>query len=285
MDFVRDWVTMSPYARALGVKLTSLSEESAAFLLPFNVANSNPPSGALHGGVYASLSSIGGHTLARAALGEASGPWHTIGFQINYLAAAINEDVICEAKLLRRGKELCFVEVTTHTKDGKPTGHATLAMRGRMGLPPAKMVKSPVDNGKTEVGAMGKMANMMTAASFIAARGIQIGQMANSGARLTMPEIEANLDLNGGHHEGAVLALLDSCGAMAAWAETGAGPFKASTAAMQAQLHKPQPRGELVSYARVVNRDTEIFWCHVDIAEKQSGDLIAQGTVLYRIVR
>lgn len=281
MDFVRDWVEKSPYAAALGVKLTSLSEESAAFLLPFSETNANP-GGALHGGVYASLSSIGGHTLARAALGEASGPWHTIGFQINYLAAAINEDVIGEARLLRRGKELCFVEVTTHTKDGKPTGHATLAMRGRMGMPPAAMVKSPVDDGATEVSPMGKM---MGGVNFIASRGLKAVQMADSRARMIMPDIEANRDLKGGHHEGAVLALLDTCGAMAAWAETGPGPYKASTAAIQAQLHKPQPVGELVAYAKVVNRDTEIFWSHVDVAEKQSGDLIAQGTVLYRIVR
>lgn len=281
MDFVRDWVTMSPYALALGVRLTSLSEESASFLLPFNEVNANP-GGALHGGVYASLSSIGGHTLARAALGEESGPWHTIGFQINYLAAAINEDVIGEARLLRRGKELCFVEVTTHTADGKPTGHATLAMRGRMGLPPAQMVKCPVDAGGDEVSPMGKM---MGGVSFIASRGLKAEQMADSRARMVMPDIEANRDLNGGHHEGAVLALLDTCGAMAAWAETGPGPYKASTAAIQAQLHKPEPKGELVAYARVVNRDTEIFWSHVDVAEKLSGDLIAQGTVLYRIVR
>ncbi len=281
MDFVREWVEQSPYAASLGVRLTALNDESAAFLLPFNEVNANP-GGALHGGVYASLSSIGGHTLARASLGEASGPWHTIGFQINYLAAAINEDVIGEAKLLRRGKELCFVEVTTCTGDGKPTGHATLAMRGRMGMAPAQMVKSPLDHGLAEVGPMGKM---LKSANFIAARGLNVEHMANSTARISMPEITANADLNGGHHEGAVLALLDTAGAMAAWAETGMGNYKASTAAIQAQLHRPQPKGELVSYARMVNRDSEIFWSHVDVAERASGDLIAQGTVLYRIVR
>lgn len=281
MEFVKNWVEQSPYAKSLGVKLTALDENGAAFLLPFNDVNANP-GGALHGGVYASLSSIGGHTMARAVLGEASGPWHTIGFQINYLAAAINEDVIGEAKLLRRGKELCFVEVTTRTADGKPTSHATLAMRARMGLPVAAMVQSPRDDGAAEISPMGKM---LGAANFIAARALKVEHMANSYARITMPETQNNLDLNGGHHEGAVLALLDTCGAMAAWAETGMGNYKASTVAIQAQLHRPQPKGELVSYARIINRDNEIFWSHVDVAEKASSDLIAQGTVIYRIVR
>ena len=189
---------------------------------------------------------------------------------------------IGEAKLLRKGKELCFVEVATRTPDGKPTGHATLAMRGRMRLPPAKMVKSPLDDGAADSGKMGKM---LTSVSFISRCGMKVEHMANSAARLSMPELESNLDLGGGHHEGAVLALLDTAGAMAAWAETGFGPYKASTASIQAQLHKPQPRGELVSYSRVVNRDNEIFWSHVDVAERASGDLVAQGTVLYRIVR
>ncbi|HBF99502.1 MAG TPA: hypothetical protein DDW95_13200 [Alphaproteobacteria bacterium] len=281
MGDVRNWVENSPYANALGVQLTDLSDSGASFLLPFAESNANP-GGALHGGVYASLSVIGGQTLARHVLGPETGPWHTMGFQINYLAAAINEDVHADARLLRRGKELCFVEVTSRTADGKPTGHATVAMRGRMGKPAAEMIKAPGDDGKSDPGPMGKL---MSSVNFIAGRGLEVELMADSRARIKMPELEANRDLDGGHHEGAVLALLDTCGAMAAWAETGPGPFKASTAAIQAQVHKGQPTGELVSYAHVVNRDDEIFWSHVDVAERSSGDLVAQGTVFYRIVR
>ena len=44
---------------------------------------------------------IGGQAVARAALGEASGPWHSAGLQVNYLAAARAQDVVAEALLTR----------------------------------------------------------------------------------------------------------------------------------------------------------------------------------------
>ena len=131
MDFVRAFVEASPYARALGVALDALGEDSARLHLPYRDANSNPGK-ALHGGCAASLAIVGAQALARASLGEGSGPWHTMGLQVNYLAAAIGEGVSAEARLLRRGKALCFVEVDVATEAGKPIAHATTAVRHDM---------------------------------------------------------------------------------------------------------------------------------------------------------
>ena len=99
-----------------------------------------------------------------------------------------------------------------------------------------------------------------------------------------MPMTDPNADLSGGVHEGAVLALLDTTGAMASWAEIGPGPYKASTASMQLQNLAPAPKADLVAYGRCVQRDTEIFWSDVEVADAASGQVAARGTVLYRIV-
>src|SRR5678816_297816 len=95
---------------------------------------------------------------------------------------------------------------------------------------------------------------------FIAARGIRVEHMTGGTSRLVMPWLAANADASGGVHEGALLALLDTTGAMAAWAETGPGRFKASTPALQAQLLAPAPKTDLIAYGRMRQRDDELLW-------------------------
>jgi len=100
-----------------------------------------------------------------------------------------------------------------------------------------------------------------------------------------MPELETNGDLAGCVHEGAVLALLDTTGAMASWAELGPGNFKASTASMQIQILDASPKGDLVAYGNCVQNDNEIYWSDVEVASVSDGRVNARGTVLYRIVK
>ena len=85
MTTVSEWIEKSPYSEALGIVAESVEESRIALALPFRETNSNP-GGALHGGVAASLSVVGAQAVARGALGAGSGPWHTVAFQINYLA-------------------------------------------------------------------------------------------------------------------------------------------------------------------------------------------------------
>jgi uncharacterized protein (TIGR00369 family) len=124
----------------------------------------------------------------------------------------------------------------------------------------------------------------MVKLNFAAERGLHVEHMAGSRARITMPCIESNLDATGGVHEGAVLALFDTTGAMAAWAETGPGPFKASTPSIQAQLLAPPTAQPYIAYSRVTQRDDETFWADVEVAGQDDGQVIAKGTVIYRIV-
>lgn len=279
-EFVHSWVDSSPYTLALGVKLEALTETAATLALPYRDSNSNPGK-ALHGGVAASLSVVGSHAVARASLGESSGPWHTVGFQINYLAAAIGEDLVAETRLLRRGKQLCFAEVEIRTQEAKSISHATLAVRGRFGQTEADLVKATPDEGASDPGVIGPQVSRVP---FIGARGISVEHMAEGSSRLVMPWRATNGDLAGGVHEGALLALLDTAGAMAAWGQTGAGAYKASTPAIQAQILAPPVEGDLLAYGHVVQRDGELFWSAVDVAAASDGRLLARGTVIYRIV-
>jgi uncharacterized protein (TIGR00369 family) len=280
MEAVRAWVEDSPYAAALGVRLEQASAERVRLALPYGDANSNPGK-ALHGGCAASLGIIGAQAVTRAALGEEAGPFHTAGLQVSYLAAAIGEDVVGEATLLRRGKEMCFAEVDVRTAEGKSIAHVTSMVRGRFGAAPAPRHAARGDRGESDPGAMGPHIGAMP---FTKARGLVVEHMTGGRSRLTMPASRANGDLGGGVHEGAALALLDTTGAMAAWAETGPGRFKASTPALQAQLLAPPPDEHLVGYGWLVQRDGDLFWCDVELAGRVRGGVFARGTVIYRIV-
>ena len=154
MEDIRSWVEGSPYSAFLGVRLESLGDTRARLHLPYRDENSNPGK-ALHGGCAASLGTIGGQTLARTVLGAESGPWHTCGMQVSYLSAAIGEDVIAEAKLLRRGKELCFVGVSVETLDGKPVASVTTSVRGRFQAEPAQTFSTRGDCGEADPGPRG----------------------------------------------------------------------------------------------------------------------------------
>ena len=280
MDDVAKWVEGSGYGASLGVRLERASESEVRLHLPFQEANSNPGK-ALHGGCAASLGVIGAQAVARTALGPEAGPFHTATLQVSYLAAAVGEDVSAQATLLRRGKELCFVSVEVDRSDGKPIAQIVATVRGRFGAAPPALAVSAGDHGESQPGSMGPHIGNMP---YTKARGLHVEHMAGATARITAPNSQDNADADGGVHEGAILALLDTTGAMAAWAETGVGPYKASTPALQARFFGAPADEDLVAYGRMVQRDGEVLFNEVEAVGSQSGRIHATASVLYRIV-
>ncbi len=281
MDEIRSWIEESPYSAFLGVKVESLDENAARLVMPYRDENSNPGQ-VLHGGCAASLGAIAGQAIARANIGAEGAPFHNAQLQVNYLAAAIAEEVVVDARLLRKGRELCFVDVDIATREGKAIAKVTCTVRGRMNKPTHETYVSAGDEGQADPGSMGPHIGSIP---FIGNRGIAVEHMTGGTARLTMPSIENNLDQAGHMHEGAVLALLDTAGAMSGWSEAGMGPYKASTASMQIQNLAPAPAEPLVAYGRCAENDDEIYWTDVEVAAQSDGRVYARGCVLYRIVK
>ena len=280
MSDVKSWIENSGFSRTLGIRIDETTEDSATLSLDYKKELANP--GALHGGVYATLSLASAHACARSVLGAEVGPFHTAGFQINYLAAAIKEGVTAKAIMLRRGKELCFLDVAVHSESGVQVSQTNIMIRGRQGAAPAPALMATGDDGNEDRGDMWHL--VTNTVPFIKARGITVDLMARGRSRLYMPWDDNHSDSEtGGTHEGAALALLDTAGAMAAWSVTGVGPYKASTPALQAQVLAAPPREDLVAYAVVTHQDNELFLSDVEVAGMASGEVCARGTVLYRI--
>jgi uncharacterized protein (TIGR00369 family) len=262
------------------VSLDELDEERALLHLPYDEKLTNGDQ-VMHGGCAASLAALGAQAVTRANLGEDSGPWHTAALQVNYLAAAKGQGVVAEARRLRKGKELCFVEVDVTGEDEREIAHITCVARARFGAEAPALRVSAGDHGESDPGKMGPHIGRIP---FVGGRGIAVEHMTGGTSRLVMPWSEDNADADGRVHEGALLALLDTAGAMASWAVTGFGPYKAGTPSMQAQITSPPPKDDLVAYGINVQRDAELFWSDVEVAGASDGRVCARGTVIYRIV-
>ncbi len=279
-DAVREWIERSPYGASLGVEVSAMGESEVRLRLPYKDENSNPGK-ALHGGVAASMIAIAGQALGRDALGAESGPWHTTAVQVGYLSAAIGEPIHAVATLLRKGKEICFSNVRVETDAGKPIAQGLTIVRGRFDAEETERPKSAGDACASDPGPMGPHIGRVP---FIGKLGLVVEHMTGGTSRIVMPWNDGNADLSGGVHEGALLALLDTTGAMASWAVTGPGRFKASTPGVQAQILGTVPKGDLVAYGTNRYRDDEIFFSDVEVAHAETQRVVARGTVIYRIV-
>jgi uncharacterized protein (TIGR00369 family) len=280
MEAATAWIAESPYARMLGVTIDEITPERARLLLPFAEGNTNPGQ-VLHGGVAASLVALAGQAVARAALTAEAAPFHSATLEVTYLAAAKAEAVVAEARLLRAGRELCFADVQVRTQDGKAIAQGLVTVRGRSGAADAQLPETRGDDGAAEPGPMGPH---VAKTPFMGRLGLRIEHMTGGTSRIVLPFREALTDAGGGVHEGAALAVLDTTGAMAAWAVTGPGPYRASTPALHAQFLAPPPPEDLVAYGRAVHRDAEAHWCDVEVSGTQSRRVFLRGTLLYRIV-
>src|SRR5690348_15672477 len=90
-------VAETPYCARLGIVVDSLALDRARVRVPYKDENSNPGR-ALHGGVAASTIDIAG--VLAAATGFAEKPAFdagTLDLSVDYLAAAIGEDIVAEA--------------------------------------------------------------------------------------------------------------------------------------------------------------------------------------------
>jgi uncharacterized protein (TIGR00369 family) len=277
-------MSRDPYAEALGVQVEAADGTAVRLRVAFQEGNSNP-GGALHGGVAASVVDVAASLVGRSGVEERSGLEHgVVDMAVTYLAAAINEDIVAEGRLLRRGKELAFVEVDVRTGAGKSIARGLVTHRsGEPGGPDRQLGRDPEPS--LEPGALPPFARFFTSAAFMARLGIEAQAAEDGTALVALPWRPANADAAGALHGGAVAALIDTTGAMASWSLVPLDPRnKASTPALHVTHHGPA-RGEgVLAEATTLRRNDELFANEATVRGADSGRLIATGTVLYRIV-
>ena len=277
-----------PYHATLGLRVEAIEAERVRVRLPYKDDNANPGQ-ALHGGATASTIDAAGALAGWAVLGGAPGlETGTLDLSVNYLSAAIGEDIIATAEVLRRGKELVYSAVDVRTEAGKRIAIGLSTYRGfdvaanPLAAERQFAAPGPAATSATEM-VQGARAFVMS--PFMARLGIGVERAHGGVARLVMPCSADQRDADGALHEGALAALIDSSGALSAWSLVGLDMrFKASTVGIHVNFHGRMPGESVVACARTLRRNNEIFLNEVAIVAGVSRAVLASGAVTYRIV-
>ena len=117
-DFIRQFLTTSPYVGHLGIQLTTMQPDVATLTLPF--AEALVTIGTIvHGGAIASLIDTAAAVAAWSnAEVPANGRGTTVNLTVAYLAPAVKEDLRAVARVLRRGRSLVYLDVEVSSATG-----------------------------------------------------------------------------------------------------------------------------------------------------------------------
>jgi uncharacterized protein (TIGR00369 family) len=114
---MRGEVPPPPIARLLGFSLKSIEPGRAVFELEADERHHNPM-GTLHGGVYCDLADAAMGYAYAASLGEGES-FTTVELKINFFRPVRKGKLIAEAKVVRAGATLGYVECDVKDGDGK----------------------------------------------------------------------------------------------------------------------------------------------------------------------
>lgn len=129
---------------------------------------------------------------------------------------------------------------------------------------------------------IGRVIDSMPFAKHLAMEFVEAGE---GWARLKMRYQDENSTAAKALHGGALSSLLDTTGAMAAWttAEIASPKYFGSTVGINVNYLSGAIGEDVFAEGRVLKRGKEIIYADVRVTNG-TGKLLAQGTVVYRIV-
>jgi len=129
LDFTRDYQTKIPFVAHLGLTTEALGQGMArlSMLLPEHFTNSL---GTAHGGVIMSLLDVALCTAARTLHPESTGVV-TIDMSTSFIGGGSGGTLIAEARVLKDGRSMTFVEAEAKNADGSLVAKAIGTVRVR----------------------------------------------------------------------------------------------------------------------------------------------------------
>ncbi len=113
--------------------------------------------------------------------------------------------------------------------------------------------------------------------------GIQLTEMQQDRAILTLPFADANVTIGTTVHGGAIASLIDTAAMVAAWADsTLTENLRGSTVSMTVTYMAPASHEDISATARVLRRGRSLVYLDVDV-QTASGVSVAHGLVTYKL--
>jgi len=271
------------FAKWLGVTIREVAHDRAVLVLPFRPDHMNAV-GVLNGGASASLLTMAGTLAAWTGVDLDADPQVScVDLSVQYLAPAAEEDVVAEARVLRRGRGLVFLDVALRSQAGKPICQGLLSYqtsdyagqtprrRAQHALLPAPTPLMPPSGHRLFHGYVRKL-------------DITPLHQSPGRVRLHMPCTAMHVDERGLLHAGALASIVDIAAVAASWSlvprREGA---RGSTIGMQVS-YPSGAAAAVVADAHVQQRSEELFFSTVHVTTAASGQLVAMGQVSYRLL-
>ena len=128
-EIMRSFVPASPFAKELGIEIVDLRLDHAELRLPWSPRLATMGD-VVHGGAIATLLDTAGMAAAWSDDSVPETPaGATVSMSVSFVAAARATDLTAGATVVRRGRALCFCEVTVTDADGGVVAHGTMVHR------------------------------------------------------------------------------------------------------------------------------------------------------------
>lgn len=245
--------------------------------------------GTLHGGASMSIINMAARRALYPFVADAADTICTLDQSVRFTSTARGEKIIARAVVIKKGKELAFVEVDVANDQGKQVSKGLVTLR--FGASPAEVNAqgntSPcldVRSYYPEEWQPGPMAQWLAQRGFTANLGLRIAH-AHAGVSVVRLEPQAHvLNANGRIDGGAIATLCDSAGAMAAISMNNDNMARGSTPSLHINYYDAPKNETLVALGSGRWRQQESFLATVQVAGESSGKVYADAQVLFRIV-
>ena len=130
-----------------------------------------------------------------------------------------------------------------------------------------------------------RIAKVIQMTPFMKHLGMEFLEGAEGYAKLRLHYRDENSTVGKALHGGAIASLIDTTGAMAAWttAEIATPKYFGSTVGVNVNYLSGAIGEDIFAEGRILKRGKEIIYSDVKVTNGE-GKLLAQGTVVYRIV-
>lgn len=126
---IPDTFSATPFMSGVGLAFDRYEPDDVVVRIPFREDLTNDGI-YYHGGVIATAIDTAGAAAAWSNHDFNKGTRaSTVSMSVQYVGAAKRSDLLCEARTVKRGKELTFTQITATDADGKVVAHAVQTYR------------------------------------------------------------------------------------------------------------------------------------------------------------